>query len=243
MSAKAPINRILRSSIVDGPGNRAVVFVQGCNYNCAYCHNPETISRFSDDKKDFSAEEVFAEIKPALAFIRGITVSGGECTLYPDFLLELGQIAHKHSLDFFLDSNGSYNFADNPALLNIVDSVMLDIKADPDDVPVYEKVIGRKKIRVKTQNLLDSAEYLAEQNKLYEVRTVISHGLFDAEALVEKVCSRLSKTSHRPLYKLIRYRPNGVRTEFLKTLKVPDKSYMNKVLAICEGYGIKAIVL
>ncbi|MDO9545119.1 MAG: YjjW family glycine radical enzyme activase [Pelolinea sp.] len=38
------INKILTSSFVDGPGNRAVIFLQGCNFNCLYCHNPYTIN-------------------------------------------------------------------------------------------------------------------------------------------------------------------------------------------------------
>ncbi|HYE82851.1 MAG TPA: YjjW family glycine radical enzyme activase [Clostridia bacterium] len=45
---KALVNRILPFSSVDGPGNRAVVFFQGCNFNCRYCHNPETMNRCSD---------------------------------------------------------------------------------------------------------------------------------------------------------------------------------------------------
>ena len=40
---KAIVNKIIHSSVVDGPGNRAAIFLQGCNYTCGYCHNPETI--------------------------------------------------------------------------------------------------------------------------------------------------------------------------------------------------------
>ena len=36
----APVNKILPYSVVDGPGNRTAVFLQGCNINCRYCHNP-----------------------------------------------------------------------------------------------------------------------------------------------------------------------------------------------------------
>ena len=43
MSVKAPVNRIIPFSAVDGPGNRTAIFVQGCTFNCRYCHNPETI--------------------------------------------------------------------------------------------------------------------------------------------------------------------------------------------------------
>lgn len=39
---RAPVNRIIPFSAVDGPGNRTAVFLQGCNFNCKYCHNPET---------------------------------------------------------------------------------------------------------------------------------------------------------------------------------------------------------
>ncbi|WFD09001.1 YjjW family glycine radical enzyme activase [Tepidibacter hydrothermalis] len=41
---KGLVNRILPFSSVDGPGNRSVIFMQGCNFNCLYCHNPETIN-------------------------------------------------------------------------------------------------------------------------------------------------------------------------------------------------------
>lgn len=44
LEIKAKINKIIKFSNVDGPGNRMSIFFQGCNYNCVYCHNPETIN-------------------------------------------------------------------------------------------------------------------------------------------------------------------------------------------------------
>ena len=40
---KAPVNRIIPFSNVDGPGNRTSIFFQGCSFACRFCHNPETI--------------------------------------------------------------------------------------------------------------------------------------------------------------------------------------------------------
>ena len=44
MANKGVITKIIDFSFVDGPGNRMVIFLQGCNFNCGYCHNPETIN-------------------------------------------------------------------------------------------------------------------------------------------------------------------------------------------------------
>lgn len=41
---KGIVNKIIPFSSVDGPGNRTAIFLQGCNFNCIYCHNPETIN-------------------------------------------------------------------------------------------------------------------------------------------------------------------------------------------------------
>ncbi|MWN31300.1 YjjW family glycine radical enzyme activase [Gilliamella sp. Pra-s65] len=44
----AIVNKILPFSCVDGPGNRLVIFLQGCNFRCLNCHNPYTISLCKD---------------------------------------------------------------------------------------------------------------------------------------------------------------------------------------------------
>jgi pyruvate formate lyase activating enzyme len=179
-----------------------------------------------------------AEIEPALPFIRGITVSGGECTLHPEFLRRLGELAHRRSLSFFLDSNGSYAFSEDPALLAHTDSVMLDVKADPDDPGEYRRVSGNDGALVSRQ-----VEFLAGAGKLWELRTVVSPGLFDAAAVVDKLCRRIAGRTPPVQYKLIRYSPVGVRPEAAATLLQPWDDLMNALARICEGRGVRAVVV
>jgi pyruvate formate lyase activating enzyme len=187
-----------------------------------------------------------AEIEPALPFIRGITVSGGECTLYPGFLRGLGKLARDRSLTFFLDSNGTYDFSSDPDLMDLTGSVMLDVKADDENPGEYRRVTGSD-----GGYILDRAEYLAGTGKLWELRTVVSPGLFDAAAVVDKACRRISFTlggrnrdgGTIPQYKLIRYRQVGVRPEAAAVLSTPDEALMEKLAGICKAYGLRAVIV
>ena len=273
----APINRILRSSIVDGPGNRVVIFVQGCNYNCIYCHNPETINLccscgscvpqcltgaldFRNGKinwhselclmcdaciktcsysssprvRDLSASDIMRELKTVIPFVRGITVSGGECTLYPQFLCELFDYAHEKSLTCFLDSNGSCDFKKLPELLDRTDGIMLDVKAVSD----YESISGVHDICV-----LDKAVFLAERRKLWEVRTTIIPNWMDAFEVVHKTCEAIAAVDNQVRYKLIKYRPMGVRKAFEASLKIPDDGLMDRLADIVTGYSMTPVVV
>lgn len=76
-------------SIVDGPGFRYVVFVQGCPHHCHGCHNPESWA--FDAGEDMTAEELFEQIKKD-PLLRGVTFSGGEPFEQVEALLELARL-------------------------------------------------------------------------------------------------------------------------------------------------------
>jgi pyruvate formate lyase activating enzyme len=101
-----------------------------------------------------------------MPFIRGITVSGGECSLYRDFVLELFRLAKEQGLSTLMDSNGSYDFSSDPELLRFCDGVMLDIKCF--DEARHISLTGQS-----NRQVLDNAVFLAGYRKLPEVRTVI----------------------------------------------------------------------
>jgi len=66
---------IVRESIVDGPGIRFTVFVQGCPHHCPGCHNPQT----HDPKGGYDCElQKIIDAFDKNPMLRGITLSGGE---------------------------------------------------------------------------------------------------------------------------------------------------------------------
>lgn len=276
---RAPVNRIVPFSSVDGPGNRTAVFLQGCNFNCRYCHNPETIRvcthcgacvsvcpvgalRIEDGEvrydwakckmcdacihacphsscpriRNLSDEECMHEIEKQIPFIRGVTVSGGECTLHRDFLVALSRRVRAHGLGFLLDSNGNYDFSADGELLNAVDGVMLDVKAW--DAENHLRLTGADNALVK-RNL----DFLATAGKLEEVRTVLAPDWMNPEETVEAVSRRLvSLSAANTRYKIIRYRPMGVRSEY-RDQSVPTKERLNALAERANALGIANTVL
>lgn len=277
---KAVVNRIIPFSSVDGPGNRTAVFLQGCNINCRYCHNPETRALCVScgrcvetcpagalEKKDgrivyhaekcvqcdtcihvcpnnssprtweMTPEEVYEKVKKQIPFIRGITVSGGECMLRPDFLLELFRLAKQDGLTALIDSNGTIPFQKYPELLEICDGVMLDIKAFHDE--------DHRHITDSTnQTVLENAVYLAEQGKLFEVRCVIVPDLYDTEKSIRDMAVFLAPylEKHSFRIKVIAYRPMGVREAYAH-YQVPSKEYLEHLADILREYGFKDIII
>ena len=273
------VNKIIPFSSVDGPGNRTAVFLQGCNFNCQYCHNPETINhcihcgycvrhcptgaltiaegrvQYDPSKccmcdacfthcrnggsarvREMTADEVMAVVKKQMPFIRGITVSGGECTLQRDFLVELLTKARAAGLHTLVDTNGSYDFAKDPELLAAADGVMLDVKAWN----------GGEHFRLTGEFndvVLDNLRRLAQLGKLTEVRTVVVPELFDCEETIRNVSALLRETdSLRTRYKIICYRPNGVRQQY-RHLKSPSVDTLQGLAAIAAEYGLTDVVI
>lgn len=276
---KAVVNRIIPFSSVDGPGNRTAIFLQGCNIDCKYCHNPETRGMCTNcglcvskcpvgalttkegrvvfepsrcvqcdtcihicphDSSPrtclMSPGEVYEKVKKQIPYIRGISVSGGECMLRPDFLTELFCLAKNDKLGTLIDSNGTIDFEKYQRLLDVTDGVMLDIKAF--DESEHIKVTGAT-----NEMVLKNAVYLAKIGKLYEVRAVIVPDLYDTERSIRQIGDFLSPyLSYGDIrIKIIAYRPMGVREQY-SHYQVPDKEYLNFLADILREKGFNNII-
>lgn len=277
---RAPINKIIDMSSVDGPGNRTALFFQGCNFRCTYCHNPETIGTCThcgacvavcpvgalrhqaervawDEEKCCACDrclavcpqsasprvhwmtvpEVVERIKRNLPFIRGITVSGGECSLQRDFLVALFREVGALGLTVLMDSNGGIPLAQDAALMEVCDGVMLDLKCT--EGARHLSLTGKP-----VDPVLDNAKKLAALHKLVEVRTVVIPDVLPNEETVRTVCGMLSpflcETDIR--YKLIKFRPMGVRGPG-EEYPSPTLELMESLAKIAEGYGFSDTVI
>jgi len=184
-----------------------------------------------------TSKETFEKICENVPFIRGVTFSGGECTLYPDFIREVFVLCKQIGLGTMIDSNGSIDFKNFSDLLEVCDGVMLDIKA-------YDYNEHIKVTDVGNDIVLKNAKYLAGMGKLFEVRTVVVPELFDFRKTVDNVSKELApflKISNIR-YKIISYRKNGVRKEY-RDYKSPTNEEMNEAGEIAIKNGFSDIVL
>lgn len=98
---------ITDDSIVDGPGIRLTVFVQGCPHNCEGCHNPQTHD-FSAGV-DMTVDEIMGRIN-ANPLLDGVTFSGGEPFCQAAALSELGRMVQKKGLNVITYSGYTYEY-------------------------------------------------------------------------------------------------------------------------------------
>lgn len=233
----AIVRKLISQSTVDGPGNRFAVFLQGCNIRCAYCHNPETQAMHDDEAHEMSVVDVIRELEHCVPFLRGVTVSGGECMLQPEWLTELflavkrlGQIRN-HPLTCLVDSNGTIPFSHYPELMQVCDGVMLDVKAW--DEAVYSRLTGAPSNQVVRENL----GWLLGCDKLTEVRIVCLSGRVDVETILENIAETFDSIGRKAPVRLIRFRPHGVVGE-LSNHPMPSDEQMNNYARFAHELGL-----
>ncbi len=199
-------------SLIDYPGKMAaVVFTQGCNLRCPYCHNselalPELYGPLIPE------EEVLQFLGRRVGKLEGVVVTGGEPTLQKDLTAFLQRVK---SLGFLvkLDTNGS-----QPGIVKrileskLVDYVAMDVKASLDN---YARLAGRP---ISLEDIRLSIELLRNSGVACEFRTTLVkplHGRPDKE--ISRIREFIGEVS---CYRLQRFVPSA---------KVMDKSLLKAV--------------
>ena len=186
IDCKAIVNKIETFGLVDGPGVRVVVFLQGCNMRCKYCHNPETWALKSKDCKEYTPQELvdfcyrYHTYWGKNMFNGGVTFSGGEPLLQLDFLIEFAKLAKQKNINIAIDTCGQPFINDKQylerfdTLASLVDLFIVDIKCYDNDL--HKEITGHT-----NTNIFDMLKHLNTLNKDVWIRHVLVPSLTDSK--------------------------------------------------------------
>lgn len=189
------IGGLQKSSLIDYPEKiSAIIFTQGCNFRCPYCHNPELIKVGADNF--IVVDSVLDFLKTRIGKLDGVVITGGEPCLQRDLVRFINAVK---SLGFLvkLDTNGS-----KPDVLkalldeNLLDYVAMDIKAP---LEKYSQVAG---VKIDTSNISKSIELIKKSGIGCEFRTTVVKSQLDLGDF-EKIGEMISGASKYYLQKFV----------------------------------------
>ncbi len=175
---------------VDGPGVRFVAFMQGCPLRCQFCHNPDTWDPHAQCQYHLSPRELMDEVLRYRSFIKsgGVTLSGGEPLMQPDFVREFFGLCRAEGIHTALDTCGFYCTPHALRALDHTDLVLLDIKTmDPD---LYPRLTGQRQ-----DNNLRFLDELQLRGIRTWVRHVVVPGLTDDDAWLQRLGEHVARYS------------------------------------------------
>ena len=229
-SVLGQVHSIQSLGTVDGPGLRFVVFLQGCNLRCKCCHNPDTWD--IKGEKIFTAEEIVekaAKYREYFGEKGGITLSGGEPLLQPDFAYEVFRLCHEKGVNTCLDTSGCILNEQVKKLLTETDRVLLDIKYTDDDL--YFENVG-----CSFNKPMEFLQYLNEQKIPTTIRQVIIPTLNDNIGNIEKLNeivkkhACIDKVELLPFKKICQTKYDSMQIPFpFANIPVPTKETMDKL--------------
>ncbi|NQU04441.1 MAG: anaerobic ribonucleoside-triphosphate reductase activating protein [Syntrophaceae bacterium] len=173
------IGGLQKFSLIDYPGKIcAVVFTQGCNFRCPYCHNPELA-----DPRLYGTcipeEELFHFLAKRQGKLDAVTITGGEPTIHSD-LIEF--VESTRAMDFLIkiDTNGSHpEVIERLIGSNLIDYIAMDVKAP------LERYAEITESRINPANIEKSIRLIMNSAIDYEFRTTIARSLLCEKDLLK----------------------------------------------------------
>ena len=201
----ARIHSIESFGTVDGPGIRFVIFMQGCNLKCKYCHNRDTWDICGGAVT--SIDELLTKIERYTAYMLpsggGVTVSGGEPLLQPKFLITLFKELKKRNIPTAIDTSGMVDITDDiKEVLNLTDLVLLDIKHINDEK-------SKELVGFSNKKELEFARFLSDNNIPVWIRQVLIPGITDYENDLVKLKEFIESLKNVQKVELIPYHELG----------------------------------
>ncbi|WP_051264010.1 pyruvate formate-lyase-activating protein [Teredinibacter turnerae] len=237
-----------KCSALDGPGLRVVVFLQGCQFRCLYCHNRDSWDLHAGSL--YSVQEVIEQVLPFAGFLQssngGVTVSGGEALLQWEFLTLLFKQLKKLGFNTCLDTNGYVKDqlwgANLDELLRYTDLVLLDLKQM--NRQRHEALVGVSNDR--TRNF---ARYLADIGHPVWIRHVLVPGYTDDIEDLRSLAQFLQPMTNVEKIELLPYHRLGKPkweemglTYPLGDLEPPSRDTIDEIIAMFKSdYGLELV--
>lgn len=242
-SVRGWVHSVETGGTVDGPGLRYVLFLAGCPLRCQYCHNPDT--RHMHDGSPAQSSDVLADIATYADFLHrahgGLTISGGEPLVQPEFCAAIYHGAKQLGLHTALDTSGFLGSHADDHLLADVDLVLLDIKAFKEST--YRAVTG-----VPLRPTLEFAERLSALRKPIWLRYVLVPGLTDhldeIEGLAEFAAGLevVERVDVLPFHKMGEFKWKQLGLPYaLANTEPPPPELTERVRGIFRTQGLKAV--
>jgi len=215
-----------RFSLLDYPGQlAAIVFTQGCNFRCPYCHNPALVEPNLYEPL-LNTEWVLRFLYRRRKKLGAVVVSGGEPTLQDDIIPFL-KLLKAMRFKVKLDTNGSLpEVLESISYMGLVDYYAMDIKAP---LPLY-KLVSR--CDTGTDKILQSMELIRRSGAHYEFRTTFFDALLSVSDIIDM--QTLLKPGDKFIVQECRYGDN------LEKMDKPDSNAPFVDSPICQsliGWG------
>lgn len=227
---KGRVHSIETMGLVDGPGIRTVVFMQGCSLKCLYCHNPDTQCMKNNKSKLYTSEEIVKMAKRYEIYYKksggGVTFSGGEPLMQSDFLLEVLRELKNQGINTAIDTCGYGNLKNLKEIFEVTDNILLDVKHFDKDM--FQIVTGRD-----MNHYMKFIDHLKDYKGNLWIRHVVVPGFTDTRESMEKLANfilsipaNVAKVEIIPYHKLgiEKYEKLGIEYK-LKDIPEMDKNH------------------
>lgn len=227
----------------DGPGLRLVIFLQGCNLRCLYCHNPDLLERSGG--KLMKRKELLAIVERQKEYFGddgGVTMSGGEPTLQSKSLNKFFRSLSKRNIKTALDTNGTIMSDEVKRLYKKTDLLLLDVKHI--DEKMHIKLTGAS-----NKNVLEMAKYRESLQKPMWIRYVLVPGWNDQDKYLKsfgeyfKDYKNVEKIELLPYHTLgvYKYKELGMKYKLAK-VNPPTKENIENARKILNEYFAEVVV-
>jgi pyruvate formate lyase activating enzyme len=227
------IGGLQRFSLIDYPDKIcAIVFTQGCNFRCPYCHNPELVDIKRSHDIGLEEDEILSFLDRRRGKLNAVTITGGEPLLQSNLRAFLSAIKQLGYL-IKLDTNGSFpSRLEGLMQSKLVDYIAMDIKTSFDK---YHQVIKRK---IDTRKILESIRLIMDSGLEYEFRTTVVKALFEENDFYK--IGHLIENAR--LYVLQKFVPSKTLDDAFLDMKSCTDEELDCFKEIMEGFVQRCII-